>query len=148
MNDKRTILIVEDSNEDFEFTVLALRKSGLHNSIKRCVSGDDALDYLFRRGNYTEPASAPEPNVILLDLNLPGVDGRDVLDTIKKDPKLRVIPVIVLTTSSDLVDIEECYAHGANSYVQKPVDFEGLIKAITRLKEYWFEVVILPKNGI
>jgi CheY-like chemotaxis protein len=147
MTNSKTILIIEDSNEDFEFTVLALRKSGLHNHIMRCVSGDDALDYLFRQGKYSDPETSPVPNLILLDLNLPGVDGRDVLDTIKKDSTLTVIPVIVLTTSNDKVDVEECYAHGANSYVQKPVDFMGLMQAIQRLKEYWFEVVILPKNG-
>lgn len=139
----KLMLIVEDNDEDFEFTVMALRKAGLHNAIRRCSSGDEALDYLYRRGKYK---GAQEPNVILLDLNMPGTDGREVLGIIKKDPELASIPVIVLTTSSDNIDVEECYAQGANSYVQKPVDFEGLMKAIQRLKEYWFEVVILPRT--
>ena len=84
--------------------------------------------------------------MILLDLNLPGTDGREVLDEIKKDADLRSIPVIVLTTSSDSRDIEACYAAGANSYVQKPVDLAGFVTAVERLKDYWFEIVILPSD--
>ena len=90
--------------------------------------------------------AAPRPNIILLDLNLPGTDGKSVLHTIKGDRKLQKIPVIVLTTSNAEQDIERCYAAGANSYVQKPVDFEGFIRAVARLSDYWLEVSTLPKN--
>jgi len=138
------ILIVDDSDEDYETALRGLRKAGLANPIARCVDGDDALDYLFQRGAYSE---APRPYMILLDLNMPGTDGREVLEQIKADPKLRKIPVIVLTTSTDERDIERCYEIGANSYVQKPVDLSGFMEAIRRLKDYWFEVVVLPKNG-
>ena len=141
------ILLVEDSPEDFETTERAFRKSGLRNPIFRCSDGDDALDYLHRRGAYADPEKSPRPGVILLDLNLPGTDGREVLSEIKADPALKQIPVVVLTTSRDERDVDACYKAGASSYIQKPVDLDGFIKAIERLNGYWFEVVILPKVG-
>ena len=141
------ILLVEDSPEDFETTQRAFRRSGLKNPIIRCSDGDEALDFLHRRGGYADPAKSPRPGVILLDLNLPGTDGREVLSDIKADPALQQIPVIVLTTSSDDRDVDACYRAGASSYIQKPVDLEGFMKAIERLNDYWFEVVILPKGN-
>lgn len=140
------ILIVEDSPEDYEATVRALNKSGLHNPLFHCSDGDDALDFLHRRGTYTSAEEAPRPGIILLDLNLPGTDGREVLEEIKHDPDLKKIPVVVLTTSTDERDIEACYAAGANSYVQKPVNLDGFMKAIQRLKDYWFQIVVFPKT--
>jgi CheY-like chemotaxis protein len=137
------ILLVEDSPEDFEATERALRKAGLKNPIHRCADGEEALDFLHRRGRH---ADAPRPGIVLLDLNLPGTDGREVLSEIKADPMLKQIPVVVLTTSSDQRDIDACYKSGANSYIQKPVDMDGFIKAIERLHGYWLEVVILPKG--
>jgi len=137
------ILLVEDSPEDFETTERAFRKSGLKNPIVRCSDGDEALDFLFRRGRF---ADAPRPGVILLDLNLPGTDGREVLAEIKADPSLKQIPVIVLTTSNDDRDVQACYGAGASSYIQKPVDLDGFMRAIERLNDYWFEVVILPRS--
>lgn len=139
------ILLVEDSPEDFETTQRAFRKSGLRNPIFRCSDGEEALDFLFRRGQYADPEKAPRPGVILLDLNLPGTDGREVLAEIKADPSLKQIPVVVLTTSSDERDVEGCYRAGASSYIQKPVNLDGFMRAIERLNDYWFEVVILPK---
>ena len=140
------ILLVEDSPEDFEATVRALRKAGLANPIFRCEDGDEALDYLHLRGRYADPAKAPRPGIILLDLNLPGTDGREVLDAVKADDDLRSIPVVVLTTSTDERDIDRCYQAGANSYVKKPVDIGGFTTAVQRLRDYWFEVVILPRG--
>jgi len=136
---------VEDSPEDFETTERAFRRSGLRNPIVRCADGDEALDYLYRRDQYADPAKSPRPGVILLDLNLPGTDGREVLSEIKSDPVLKQIPVVVLTTSRDDRDVDACYRAGASSYIQKPVDLEGFIRAIERLNGYWFEVVILPR---
>jgi CheY-like chemotaxis protein len=136
------ILLVEDSPEDLETTERAFRKSGLKNPILRCCDGDEALDFLFRRGSF---ADAPRPGVILLDLNLPGTDGREVLAEIKASSHLKHIPVIVLTTSSDDRDVRACYQAGASSYIQKPVDLDGFMRAIERLNDYWFEVVILPR---
>ena len=139
------ILLVEDSPEDFETTERAFRRSGLKNPIYRCADGDEALDFLHRRGRFADAEKAPRPGVILLDLNLPGTDGREVLSEIKGDPDLKQIPVIVLTTSKDERDVEVCYRCGANSYIQKPVDLDGFMQAIERLNGYWFEVVILPR---
>jgi CheY-like chemotaxis protein len=143
---QRSILLVEDSPEDCAATIRAFEKSGLKNPIFNCSDGDEALDYLHRRGKYAHPIKAPRPGLILLDLNLPGTDGREVLQQIKNDESLLEIPVIVLTTSADQRDIDASYKAGANSYIQKPVNREGFFKAIQSLKDYWFEVVILPNE--
>ena len=142
----QAILIVEDSPEDYEATVRAFRKAGLANSIMRCENGEEALDYLYHRGVYVDPEKSPRPGIILLDLNMPGLDGRGLLTIIKNDNNLKKIPVVVLTTSSDERDIDKCYEEGANSYINKPVDLNGLMIAIQRLRDYWFEIVILPKD--
>ena len=146
MTPTKTILIVEDSDDDFLATERAFRKSTLSNPVRRCSNGDQALDYLYRRGEFADPANSPRPGIMLLDLNLPGTDGREVLRVIKSDPKLHKIPVIVLTTSDAERDIERCYEAGANSYVKKPVDMQGFVLAIARLHDYWLEVAVLPKG--
>lgn len=142
------ILLVEDSDIDFETTLRAFKKANMTNPVQRCEDGEEALDYLYQRNRYSEADKYPNPDLILLDLNLPGTDGREVLEEIKNDPKLRTIPVIVLTTSSDDEDIEKCYRAGANSYIQKPVDLDGFFAAIQRLKNFWFEVALLPKHEL
>lgn len=142
---KKCILLVEDNPEDYETTLRAFKKAGVTNPIHRCEDGEDALDYLFHRGEYSDPKSAPRPGIILLDLNLPGTDGRQVLVEIKSDANLKQIPVVVLTTSTDHRDIRECYSSGANSYIQKPVDLVGFVKAIEKLSEYWLDMTILPE---
>lgn len=144
-SENRLILIVEDSPEDYEAMMRAFNRAGLRNPTAHCEDGDDALDYLFRRGPYSDPATSPRPALILLDLNLPGTDGREVLSSVKSDPDLRSIPVVVLTTSRDPHDIARCYSYGANSYIQKPVDLGGFVTALERLSGYWFEIVILPR---
>ena len=147
LTERRTqpILLVEDNPEDYQTTVRAFKKANLVNDIFRCEDGDEALDFLFRRGAYVDPVKSPRPGIILLDLNMPGTDGREVLEEIKNSPELKKIPVVVLTTSSDERDINVCYAIGASSYIQKPVDINGFMKAIQLLKEYWFEIAIIPK---
>jgi len=127
-------------------TVRAFKKANLINPVQRCTNGDQAIDYLLQRGEFSGSGKAPRPNIILLDLNLPGTDGKEVLRIIKADPNLHKIPVIVLTTSNAEQDIEQCYAAGANSYVQKPVDLVGFIQSVARLTDYWFNVSILPKH--
>ena len=127
MNRSQPILLVEDSAEDVEATLRALRRAGLANPIHHCADGDEALDYLRHSGRYADGRDAPVPGVILLDLNLPGTDGREVLEAVKRDSGLKAIPVIVLTTSSDERDVQRCYEAGANSYVKKPVDFDGFL---------------------
>jgi CheY-like chemotaxis protein len=139
------ILLIEDSDEDYAITKRSFAKAGLINPLHRVSDGEQALDFLFRRGDYSEPASAPRPGVILLDLNLPGTDGRELLRIIKGDQFLRKIPTIVLTTSSDERDVQTCYDCGANSYIVKPVELENFVEAVSRLRDYWFKIVILPK---
>jgi two-component system response regulator len=141
------LLLVEDSPEDRLATLRAFKKAGLTNPVFTCVSGDDALDYLYQREAYTGGAAAPRPGLVVLDLNMPGTDGREVLNNMKQNEDLRTIPVIVLTTSSDARDIESCYRSGASSYVTKPVDLPGFFLAIQRLKDWWFDVIILPKGA-
>jgi len=142
------ILVVEDSPEDYESVVRAFSRVGLTNPVFRCEDGEDALDYLFRRGVYADPLRSPRPAVILLDLNLPGTDGREVLTEIKADHRLRRIPVIVLTTSAAEDDVQTCYAAGANSYLQKPVRFDGLVDTVRWLKGFWFDVALLPVSEV
>jgi CheY-like chemotaxis protein len=119
------LLLIEDSQEDRVATMRAFKKCGLVNPIIWCGNGDDALDYLHQRGRYAETGSALRPGVILLDLNMPGTDGREVLAQIKQSESLKTIPVIVLSTSSDTRDIVGSYKAGASSYLRKPVDMEG-----------------------
>lgn len=132
------ILLVEDSEDDFEATTRAFKKANLHNPVTWSKSGQEAIDFL--------KGAARPPGLILLDLNMPGLDGRKTLQLIKSDDRFKRIPVIILTTSSDERDVKACYQMGANTYVQKPVSFEGLIEAIKRLKQYWFEIALLPKD--
>ncbi len=146
MNTAQPILLVEDSEDDYEATTRAFHKASLFNKVYWSRSGQDALDYLKHEGKYKASNDAPKPGLILLDLNMPGMDGRKTLEFIKQDDRLKRIPVIILTTSSDERDIKTCYQMGANTYVQKPVSFDGLIDAIKRLKEYWFEIALLPKE--
>jgi len=144
---KQVILIVEDSDDDYETTIRAFKTSGnLGNPIYRCEDGEEALDYLFQRGEYSQPNRAPKPGIILLDLNLPAIEGQEVLKEIKSHEALREIPVVVLTTSDDEKDIERCYSLGASTYIQKPVDLVRFFYAIQRLNEYWFDIALLPKD--
>ena len=138
------ILLVEDDPDDQELTKRAFRNSKLRNHLHIVSDGEAALNYLYRRGEYSEPRTSPRPDLILLDLNMPKVDGRTVLNQIKIDPELRQIPVVILTTSSSEEDVIRSYELGVNSYVPKPVHMDGFIKAIQQLEHYWFELVILP----
>lgn len=138
LREAQPILIVEDSEDDFEATRRAFTKANLRNPVEHAFSGEEALDYL--------QETRERPGIILLDLNMPGLDGRKTLEIIKKHKDLKKIPVVILTTSNDERDVKACYELGANTYIQKPVDFDGLITAIRQLKEYWFEIALLPKN--
>ncbi|MGV8906280.1 MAG: response regulator [Acetobacterium sp.] len=144
-NRDQLIIIVEDSPEDYDAMLRAFKKVNLKNKVLRFEMGDDCLDYLFGRAEY-EGKKPVLPGLVVLDLNLPGLDGREVLKLIKTTPHLKMIPVVVLTTSDDERDINDCYRDGANSYIQKPVNFQGFIEAITTLKEFWFEIALLPKH--
>jgi two-component system response regulator len=139
LRETQPILVVEDSPDDFDATNRAFSKVNLRNAIEHAESGEAALAYL-------NSSEAARPGIILLDLNMPGMDGRKTLEIIKKNEDLRKIPVVILTTSNDERDVRVCYELGANTYIQKPVDLDGLISAIKRLKEYWFEIALLPKE--
>jgi len=142
------LLIVEDSNEDFEAFQRFLRQSPLVIPVYRCLSGDQALAFLYHTDGYTDPQSAPRPGLILLDLNLPGTDGREVLRRIKQDDDLKLVPVVIFTTSNNPKDIEACYRQGVNSYIVKPVDFSLLKRSIQTLLDYWFDITMLPNNSL
>ncbi|MFQ4145814.1 response regulator [Chlorogloeopsis sp. ULAP02] len=138
------LLIAEDSDEDFEVLQLLMQQMEVQNPIYRCTNGDKVLDFLYQEGDYGNQDSVPRPSVILLDLNLPGTDGRDVLEQLKQDRNLREIPIVVFTTSSNPKDIEFCYQKGANGYLIKPVDSTELEKTVQAFVEYWLEVNISP----
>jgi two-component system response regulator len=139
-----TILLADDDEEDRAMTISALRERRVANEI-RCVSdGEELTDYLFRRGAYADAADAPTPGMILLDLNMPRKDGREVLAEIKADARLRSIPVVVLTTSKAEEDIARTYHLGVNSFITKPVTFDGLVQAMDAFSRYWLEIVELP----
>ncbi len=140
-----TILMADDDPDDCLLTKEALQYDRLVNDIRFVRDGEELMDYLCRRGKYVDPASSPHPGLILLDLNMPRKDGREALKEIKEDPRLRHIPIVVLTTSKAEEDILRTYDLGANSYITKPVKFEGLVEAMRALKRYWFEIVELPE---
>jgi len=140
------ILLVEDDPEDQRLTQRALKTSKLRNKLFTVSDGEEALDYLYRRGPFAAPDAAPRPDLILLDLNMPKLDGRAVLKRIKEDRDLRCIPVVVLTTSSQEEDILRSYKLGVNSYITKPVRMDGFIQAIRDIQHYWFNLVVLPQD--
>lgn len=136
-----TILIADDDPEDRMLAEDALKESRLANDIRFVQDGEELLEYLHARGRYAPPEHAPRPGIILLDLNMPRKDGREALKEIKSDSELRRIPVIVLTTSKAEEDIYRTYDLGVNSFITKPVTFDGLVQIMRTLGEYWFEIV-------
>ena len=134
------ILLVEDSPDDIELTLHALRQERLANRIEVARDGEEALDFLFCRGPYAQRSFLLPPRVVLLDLKLPKVDGMEVLGTIKKDPRTRAIPVVILTASQEESDVANGYHLGANGYVQKPVDFDNFRNLVKQLGLYWLVV--------
>jgi CheY-like chemotaxis protein len=139
------ILIAEDDADDRQWTREALEESHLANPLYFVEDGEELLDFLRRGGRYKEPASSPRPGVILLDLNMPRKDGRETLREIRADPEFRQIPVLVLTTSQAPEDVCRSYELGANSFITKPVTFEGLVAVLKGLGQYWFDIVQLPE---
>lgn len=140
----RNILIVDDSEDDFETVERALKKLEYKEKIHRCVSGQDALDYLYAEGKYQENQAVTTPDLLFLDLNMPGMDGKEILRKLRQDPEYKKLPVIIFTNSDYPKDIEECYQLGANSYVKKPVTFEGFKESIKNTVDYWFNSALIP----
>jgi CheY-like chemotaxis protein len=145
MNNARpvTILMADDDPDDRQMTSEAFKAGHLANDLKFVENGVELLDYLYHRGRFAEPASSPRPSIILLDLNMPKKDGREALAEIKKDPSLRHIRIIILTTSKAEEDIYRTYDLGATSYITKPVTFEALVDVVKAIGKYWLEIVEL-----
>jgi CheY-like chemotaxis protein len=141
-----TILLVEDDPADQELTRRALEQGRLLNRLEIVDDGMDALEYLRHQGRFADEASSPRPDLVLLDLNLPRLDGREVLKAMRADPDLRRIPVVALTTSRAEEDVLATYELGVNSYISKPLDMDEFVKLLSSLQEYWFEVVMLPPH--
>ena len=137
------VLLVEDSPGDVRLTREALKDAKVHISLHVATDGIDAMAYLERTGPYV---NAPRPDLILLDLNLPKKDGREVLKEIKESPSLRIIPVVILTTSSSDADVLQSYQLHANCYISKPVDLDGFLKVVQSIDNFWLSVVKLPRS--
>ena len=137
MTSAPAILVVEDNDEDFDMLQLAFQAAAFTQPLQRCTDGEETLELLAR---------APQPSLILLDLNLAGLDGRQVLERLKADAGLRGIPVIVLSTSDNPKDVQSCYQLGASAYLLKPVDLTRFERMVRLLKEFWLEFVILPQE--
>ena len=133
----KEILLVEDNPDDVELTRIAFDEAKIANNLVVVGDGAEALDYLFARGAYAGRDAHDLPSIVLLDLNLPKVDGREVLQAIRANDTTRTLPVVVLTTSTEPFDVEASYALGVNSYIQKPVDFEQFVWAVKQVGLYW-----------
>ena len=139
-----SVLLVEDDPEDIEIARRAFQRGGIANPLYAVRDGEEAMEFLHHTGRYADAAKAPRPGLILLDLNLPGLDGRDVPKLIKDDPDFHRIPVVVLTTSSEEVDVLGCYDKGANTYITKPVEFGQFLQAVITIGQYWLGVAVIP----
>lgn len=137
-------LMADDDADDRMLTRDAMAESRVLNDLRFVEDGEELVDYLTRRGKYTDPATSPRPGLILLDLNMPKKDGREALKEIKADPSLRRIPIVIMTTSQSEEDIYRSYDLGASSYITKPVTFERLVELMNTLGQYWVEFVELP----
>lgn len=135
------ILLVEDNEGDIILTLEAFEESKIKTKISVVKNGREALDFLYRRGEYAE---APKPDIIILDINIPIFNGHEVLKRIKEDPALKKIPVIMLTTSSNRKDIHLAYENHSNSYITKPLDIDEFLKAILKIEEFWLQLTKLP----
>lgn len=145
-NDEVEILLVEDTAADAELTIRALKKNCLVNNLVWVKDGAEALDFVFATGAYAGRDQARQPKVVLLDLRLPRISGVEVLRRLKNDERTRTIPVVVLTSSKEDVDVEECYRLGVNSYIAKPVSFDEFVKVVGELGLYWLLLNKIPNE--
>lgn len=140
------ILMAEDDADDRFLAKMAMRENYVANPLVTVNDGEELLEYLYHKGKYSDPATSPKPCFILLDLNMPRMDGRQALKIIKEDEELKRIPVVIMTTSKAEEDIFASYNEGANSFISKPFTFDGLVKVIKALKYYWLEIVELSDD--
>ena len=143
-----TILVADDDPDDRKLTQEAFYESKLANDLRFVEDGVEVFDYLNRRGKFADPATSPWPSLMLLDLNMPRMDGREVLVELKKNPRYSGIRVIVMTTSKSEADINKAYLLNAASYITKPVTFDSLVNVVTALGKYWLEIVELPDKDV
>jgi two-component system response regulator len=147
MNKPAHILLVEDNRMDVELTLDAFHEAKLLNTIHVASDGKEALDYLFGRGQFADRKAFPRPNLVLLDLKLPGIDGFEVLRQIKSTPVLKRLPVVILTSSKDEGDRALSYDRGANSYLVKPVSFDGFMGVVRQINGYWLSLNVAPPES-
>ena len=145
MNETMDILVVEDDPNDLELTVRSLRKAELPLTVHIARDGPEALDYLFCQGSFATPGAAPRPKLVLLDLKLPKLDGIEVLQALRADPRTRELPIVVMTSSRQQRDIDVCYRLGVNSYVVKPVDAQTFTESVQQVGAYWLRVNHAPQ---
>lgn len=146
MNNIKTILLVEDNSQDEMLILRSLRKVNLANQVDVARDGQQALDYLFREGEYSERLGPELPAVVLLDINLPRVNGLEVLERLRGDSRTCLLPIVILTSSDEELDRLKSYEQGANSFVRKPLDFNEFAEAVARLGLYWLALNIPPKG--
>ena len=144
---QQPLLIIEDSDEDFTALTRMINKAKIPNPIYRCEDGEEALDFLYHEGEYENESLSPRPSLIVLDLNLPGTDGREVLAELKQNQDLQTIPVVVFSTSSNPRDVDACYRQGVSGYLVKPMNTNRLNQLVQTFIEYWFNAVALPSSG-
>jgi two-component system response regulator len=147
MSHEVEILLVEDSPEDAELTIRELRRNNIANIIQVAEDGVDALDFLLRRGSHQDVTLFHPPKLVLLDLKLPKINGKEVLRALRADPRTKAIPVVVLTSSKEEKDLIECYKLGVNAYTQKPVDFEQFSDTIRQIGKFWMLINQPPPPG-
>jgi two-component system, response regulator len=144
MKGNPTILVIDDDPADQFLVQEAMRTANLHYDLRLVSDGDEAIEYVYHRGRYSDGRKAPRPDLILLDLNMPRLNGRHVARAIKADPNFRAIPIVVLTTSRLEQDVEELYQTGVNSYIRKPANFDEFTEALRDLSTYWLGRATLP----
>jgi two-component system response regulator len=146
MRPAHAILLVEDNPADVKITQRAIRESGLPVDLIVVRDGQEAVEYLLREGGQADAASWRSPDLILLDLNLPKMNGREVLERVRATPALRTVPVVVLTTSRRQEDVQQMYAAGANTYIEKPHDFQRFVQVLQTIHRYWMDLALLPPS--
>jgi two-component system response regulator len=144
MKSAHAILLVEDNPADVKITQRALKESGVGVDLIVVRDGQEAVDYLFRQGAHAGAPNWRSPSLILLDLNLPRMNGREVLERVRGNPDLRTVPVVVLTTSRRQEDVQQMYACGANTYIEKPNDFNRFVQVLQTIHRYWLDTALLP----
>ncbi|MGL5939785.1 MAG: response regulator [Waterburya sp.] len=143
-NNQQPLLIIEDSDEDFAALTRMINQAKILNPVYRCEDGEDALEFLYRQGEYEDETLSPRPSLIVLDLNLPGTDGREILAELKQDQDLKTIPIVIFSTSSHPRDVDACYRYGVSGYLVKPMNTERLNQLVKTFLDYWFKTVELP----